>query len=137
LRRCNRTCPQQRVSLANHTARCFLDTIDIAHTIVNALEDKKGEDIVLLDIHEVSDFTDYFVICSGTSDRMLQALADAAVEQVRAQHEFKGRTEGEPREGWVLVDFGNVVLHLFSPDRRAYYDLEDLWAEGKVLLHVQ
>lgn len=102
-----------------------------------ALEDKKGEDILLLDIHEVAYFADYFVICSGTSDRMVQALADAAVEQVKKQFDLNGRVEGLPAYGWVLVDFGDVILHVFSPDRRQYYRLEDLWIDGKILLRVQ
>lgn len=104
---------------------------------MSALEDKKGEDILLLDIHEVAYFADYFVICSGTSDRMVQALADAAVEQVKKQFDLNGRVEGLPAYGWVLVDFGDVILHVFSPDRRQYYRLEDLWIDGKILLRVQ
>jgi ribosome-associated protein len=101
------------------------------------LEDKKGEDIVLLDISEMSDFADYFVICSGTSDRMLQALANAVVERVRETYHVKPRIEGLPQEGWVLADYGNLIVHLFSPDRRDYYRLEELWGKGKVLLHLQ
>lgn len=105
--------------------------------MVNVLEDKKGEDILLLDIHEISDFADYFVICTGTSDRMLRALADAILEELRDQYRIKGSIEGEPRDGWLLGDFGNVILHLFSPDRRDYYRLEDLWSQGKVLVRLQ
>ena len=101
------------------------------------MEEKKGEDILLLDIQGLASFADYFVICSGTSDRMLHALADAAVEQARQEHAVRGRIEGEAREGWVLVDFGDVILHLFSPDRRSYYRLEELWSSGKILLHLQ
>jgi ribosome-associated protein len=101
------------------------------------LEDKKGEDIVLMDISEISDFADYFVLCNGNSDRQLQALADAAIEKVNEVYQFKPRVEGRPQEGWLLADFGNVVLHLFSPERRDYYRLEELWAKGRVLLHVQ
>jgi ribosome-associated protein len=101
------------------------------------LEEKKGEDIVLLDIHETSSFADYFIICSGSSNRMLDALADAAVEQARKMHKVRSRIEGSPDHGWVLVDFGDVILHLFSPERRQYYRLEELWAQGKVLLHLQ
>jgi ribosome-associated protein len=104
---------------------------------VNTLEEKKGEDILLLDIQGLAPFADYFVICSGTSDRMLSALADATVDQVKRQYQVRARIEGEPREGWVLVDFGDIILHLFSPDRRDYYRLEDLWSEGKVLLRLQ
>lgn len=68
---------------------------------------------------------------------MLQALADAAVEKVHKQHHLPARVEGVPQDGWVLVDFGDVILHLFSPDRRDYYRLEELWAQGKVLVRLQ
>jgi len=91
----------------------------------------------LLDLNEIASFTDYFVICNGTTDRMLNALADAVVDDMREQHKKRGRKEGEARGGWLIVDYGDVVLHLFSPDQRAYYQLEELWNEGKVLLRVQ
>jgi ribosome-associated protein len=80
---------------------------------------------------------DYFVICSGGSDRTIRALAQAAREEVKGSYRTKGRVEGNPEDGWVLVDFGDVILHVFSPDQRNYYRLEDLWNEGKVLLHLQ
>jgi ribosome-associated protein len=109
----------------------------LARTIANVLEERKGENIVLLDILGLSDFADYFVICSGSSDRMLSALADDVVDHMRDHHKIKARPEGLARDGWVLVDYGAVVLHLFSPDRRDFYSLEDLWGQGKVLLHLQ
>lgn len=109
----------------------------MSRTIVNALEDKKGEDIVLLDLKGVVPFTDYFVICSGTSDRMLRALMEAALDKVRDDHKLKTRVEGEVVDGWLLADFGDVILHIFSKVQREYYLLEELWKEGKVLLHVQ
>jgi ribosome-associated protein len=68
---------------------------------------------------------------------MLQALANAAIEEVKERYGFRGRIEGDTFGGWVLIDFGDVILHLFSPDRRDYYRLEELWSEGKVLLRVQ
>lgn len=68
---------------------------------------------------------------------MMDALAKDAVEQVHHEYDIKGRVEGSPREGWVLVDFGDVILHLFSPERRGYYRLEDLWGKGRVVLHLQ
>jgi ribosome-associated protein len=68
---------------------------------------------------------------------MLDALADTVMESMRVQHKKKGRKEGEARDGWLAVDYGDVVVHLFSPDQRAYYQLEELWNEGKVLLRVQ
>jgi ribosome-associated protein len=104
---------------------------------VNVIEEKKGEDIILLDIREIAPFADFFVICSGTSNRMLDALADAAVEQVKKNFDLRARIEGNPNDGWVLADFGDVILHLFSPDRREYYRLEELWSKGKILLRLQ
>lgn len=68
---------------------------------------------------------------------MVQALADAAIEQVKNKFDLIGRIEGLPAYGWVLVDFGDVILHIFSPERRQYYRLEDLWIHGKILLRVQ
>lgn len=109
----------------------------MARDIVDALEDKKGEDIVLMDIKEIASFTDYFVICTGTSDRMLDALANSAIDEIRKKHKKKAKKQGNSRDGWVVVDFGDVVLHLFSPDQRDYYQIEDLWENGKVLLRLQ
>ena len=109
----------------------------MARNVVDVLEEKKGEDIVILDIKELADFCDYFVISSGTSDRMLQALADGVIENMRQHHKLKGRLEGLPQDGWLLIDFGDVIVHLFSPDRRNYYRLEELWSRGKVILRLQ
>ena len=110
--------------------------LEIAHTIVNSLEEKKGEEILLLDIQKVSTFSNYFIICTGTSNRMLDALADAVLLSVNEKHKIKGRIEGTPNCGWMVVDFGLILVHLFSPDQRNYYKLEELWHEGKIVLHV-
>ena len=68
---------------------------------------------------------------------MLDALADGTLDAVRTKHRKKGRKQGEARDGWVVVDYGDVVVHLFSPDQREHYDLEELWQDGKILLRVQ
>lgn len=91
----------------------------------------------MLDIREHAIFADFFVICDGTSDRMLKALQDAVRDEIRQGFDLHARFEGEPRDGWVLVDYGDVVVHLFSPEKRDYYRLEDLWSQGKVLIHLQ
>lgn len=117
--------------------RCHLEGIECAKTVVNALEGKKAENILLLDIKTISAFTDYFVIAEGTSDRMLDSLSALVVEVLKKKHGLSSRTEGHARDGWVLVDAGDVVIHLFSPDQRSYYRLEELWSKGKVLLRVQ
>ncbi len=117
--------------------RCSLTILDTARAIVNLLEDKKGEDILLLDIHEIASFADYFVIATGTSDRMLDALARALHDDVKKNFGLDSRKEGESREGWLVIDFGDIVVHLFSPEQRDYYRLEQLWERGKTLLRVQ
>lgn len=109
----------------------------MAHEIVGSLEAKKAEDILLLDLQKVASFTDFFILCTGTSDRMLDALAEATLDSIRKQHRKRGIREGEARDGWVVVDFGDVVVHLFSAEQRRYYDLEELWKDGRVLLKVQ
>jgi ribosome-associated protein len=101
------------------------------------LEEKKGENILLLDIREQAYFADYFIICTGTSDRMLRALGDAVGERVDNAHDLKTRFEGVAEDGWLLLDYGDIIVHLFSPDRRNYYRLEELWSAAKVLLHLQ
>ncbi|MBM3179873.1 MAG: ribosome silencing factor [Chloroflexi bacterium] len=105
--------------------------------MVNSLEDKKGEGIVLIDLKDIVTFTDYFIICTGTSDRMLDALANASLDEMRKKRRKKGKKEGNSRDGWVVVDYGDVVVHLFSPDQRDFYRLEELWEDGKVLLRLQ
>ena len=77
------------------------------------------------------------MICSGTSDRMLNGLADATLETAKKSYGINGRVEGYPENGWLLVDFGDVIVHLLSPDQRGYYRIEDLWEKGKMLLHLQ
>lgn len=114
------------------------DALMIAHTIVNILDEKKGEDILLMDLLGVCSFTDYFVIATGVSERTIRALADDVVRKVRKEHQLHPRgQEGEPASGWVLLDFGDVIVHLFSEEMRDFYRLEDLWRDGQVLLRVQ
>lgn len=114
-----------------------MDALAVARTLVDALEDKKAENILLMDLQGIAPFTDYFVICSGSSDRMLKALANGALDTVRETHKVKARIEGDSMAGWILADFGDVILHVFSADQREYYLLEELWSEGKILLHMQ
>ncbi len=77
------------------------------------------------------------MLCTGTSNRMLDALADGVLEKVQQQHRRKGRREGAADAGWIVLDYGDIVVHLFDPEMRNYYRLEELWAEGKVLLRLQ
>jgi len=101
------------------------------------LEEKKAENLVLIDIKKLAIFADYFIICSGTSDRMLLALANSVIEHIHNKYQWSVRLEGESRGGWILIDAGDIIVHLFSPEQRNYYKLEELWSQGKLLLHLQ
>lgn len=114
-----------------------MEPLELARSIAEALEDKKGEDILILDLQNLAPVSDYFVICSGSSDRTINALMDAVIAEAREKFKLKPKQEGRPEEGWLLADFGSVVVHVFSTDQREYYQLEDLWSQGKVLLHMQ
>jgi ribosome-associated protein len=85
----------------------------------------------------VASFSDYFIICNGTSDRMINSLADVVEDQARNIHHLHGHREGQAGSGWIVIDFGDIVAHIFSPDQRDYYRLENLWEKGKILLRLQ
>jgi ribosome-associated protein len=85
----------------------------------------------------VAIFTDYFIICSGTSDRMLRSLVRAANDAMAELDMNKGKTIGSASNGWIAVDFNDIVLHIFSPQQRQFYNLEELWSQGKTLLRVK
>lgn len=92
----------------------------------------------MLDIRDQAVFTDFFLICNGESERQLQALADGIAETAKQKTDTQPwGIEGEAASGWLLVDFGDVVVHLFSDEKRRYYNLEDLWIDGHVVLRMQ
>jgi ribosome-associated protein len=105
---------------------------------VESVLDKKGEGILLLDIRDQAIFTDYFLLASADSSRQLQAIADGLLETAKKKADIRPwGVEGEPESGWMLVDFGDVVVHLFEPEKREYYNLEDLWREAHVVVRMQ
>ena len=99
----------------------------ILTTVSQALAGKKGEDIVVLDLRKVSSFTDYFVIASGQNQKQLLAMADAVQDDLRAQGRRPLHVEGYPRQEWILLDYPGLVVHIFTPKSRSFYDLERLW----------
>ncbi len=104
---------------------------------MDSILDKKGSDIVLLDIREQAVFANYFLICSGENERQLKALAENVAGDAKHKADTLANSiEGEAQYGWVLVDFGDLIVHLFSPEKRDYYDLEDLWRDARVVLRV-
>jgi len=100
---------------------------EIAHLVANALDDLKAKDIITLDVRDIAGFTDYMVIASGTSNRHVKSLADRAREKAREAGVTAIGMEGEQLGEWVLVDFGDVVVHVMLPEARQFYDLERLW----------
>lgn len=106
---------------------------DKALALANAIVEKKAFDIRIFDLRPVSSFTDFFVIATGTSRRHVQALADAAVELARGIGERPLGVEGERPGRWILVDLGDVVMHLFDAEARDFYALERLWDEAETV----
>lgn len=96
---------------------------------VRAAADKKAGDLVVLDVGDLLSITDYFVICSGTSDRQVRTIVDEVQSKLREAGTRPLRTEGEAGGGWVLIDYGEFVVHVFTEETRAYYDLERLWKD--------
>ena len=92
--------------------------------------DKKAADIVLLRTSEVTTMADYFVICSGRTDRQLQALAGSIIDELRKEGIRPLGVEGRGAARWVLLDYGSVIVHLFAPEEREYYGLERLWSHA-------
>ena len=105
----------------------------MAQIACKAIDDKKGQDIKIIDIHNVSVIADYFVIASGTNSNQVQAIVDNVEEQLgRAGFEAK-QIEGNRNSSWILMDYGDVIVHGFDEENRLFYDLERIWRDGKVL----
>ncbi len=111
--------------------------LDLARRIVELAEDKKAADIVLLDLGELTTLADAFVICSGGSERQIAAIADGITGGLRDEGVRPIGREGTAELHWVLLDFGSVIVHVFTPPERDYYQLERHWAGARVVLRVQ
>jgi ribosome-associated protein len=108
----------------------------MAHRIVELASAKKASDIVLLDVRGQTTMTDYFVICSGASDRQLGAIADGIAEGLHADGTHLLSREGDASSHWVLLDAGGVIVHVMSVPEREFYQLEKLWSNASLLLHI-
>ncbi|HET9722633.1 MAG TPA: ribosome silencing factor [Actinomycetota bacterium] len=102
----------------------------IAAAAARAAADKQAQDVVILDVHELIVITDYFVVCTGTSDRQVKTLVEEIEKALRALGEKPVRREGEQGSRWVLLDYVDVVVHVFAEEEREYYDLERLWRDA-------
>lgn len=108
----------------------IVDTPTRVREAVAAAEDRKAVDLRVLHLEKVSDFTDFFLICSGTSERQVQAIADAVQERMREGQVRPLHVEGFNRGQWVLLDYGDFVVHIFQEEPRRFYSLERLWGDA-------
>jgi ribosome-associated protein len=112
-----------------------MQTLAIDHpqvaAIVEVLQEKKGLDILLMDLKEINDSADFFVLCTGTSDMHVRSLAEAVRDKLREQGERAWHVEGLENRRWVLLDFVDIVVHVFRQDAREFYALERLWGDAE------
>lgn len=110
-----------------------MDSKEIAKLAITALEDKKAEDIKVIDISEVSVIADYFIIANGTNRSQIQALSDNVEEKLGKAGVPLRQIEGYDTANWVLLDFHDVIIHIFDKENRLFYDLERIWRDGKLI----
>jgi len=113
------------------------EALALARRIVDLASDKKASDIVLLEIGGLTTLADYFVICSGSSERQLGAIADGIAEGLRDEGVRSIGREGSSTAHWMLLDYGSVIVHIMAQPERDFYQLERLWAEAPILLRLQ
>ncbi len=117
--------------------RNALEALELAHAIVDLTTQVMASDIVMLDISALTIIADYFIIVTGESDRQLGAISEHTVEELQKQHGIRPLSvEGTPASGWLLVDYGSVVLHIFAPEQRAHYRLEELWSKARTVVRL-
>jgi ribosome-associated protein len=109
----------------------------LARRVVELAEDKQASDIVMLDLRKLQTYTDYLVVCSGESDRQLKAILEAIDQGVVEDLGREARVEGIADSGWVLLDYGDVIVHVFSKPLREFYQIEQLWSHANPVVVVQ
>jgi len=113
-----------------------LEKIDIAKKITDAALEKQASDIVILDMQGICSFADYFVICSGESDRQLEAIADEIDDALAKDHITPRRHQGSADSGWIIIDLVDIIVHIFSTEQREFYTLEEMWQQASVVLKI-
>ncbi|MEW6729745.1 MAG: ribosome silencing factor [Acidobacteriota bacterium] len=120
---------RQRTNAVSKLSEAQLSDVRV-ETAIRAASDKKATNIVLLDLQEIASFTDYFVICSGTSNRQVQAITDEIRERLNSLGASVAHIEGYQTAEWVLIDYGDFIVHIFTETARQFYDLERLWRDA-------
>lgn len=115
----------------------LLDTAQLAKAAVDIASDKKASDVLLLDIRDVTVIADYFVICSGSNSRQIKSIADTIDDDLGQQGATLLHREGTADSGWMLLDYGSVIVHIFGIKEREYYHLERLWSDAKTVVYLQ
>jgi ribosome-associated protein len=105
--------------------------------MVDAVAERLGSDIVMLDMQDVSLLADYFVLCNAESTPQIRAIVEEVEKRAKEAGGRLLHVEGEPESGWVLLDYGSVVLHIFDPELRTYYNLEELWKQARLVVRIQ
>lgn len=111
----------------------MMESKEMAKLAIEALEDKKAEDIRLINIAEISVLGDYFIIASGSNRSQIQALADNVQEKLGRAGVMTKTVEGYDTANWVLMDFGDIIVHVFDKENRLFYNLERIWRDGKLM----
>lgn len=110
---------------------------EITVTAFKALEDKKGEEITVIDISEISVMADYFIIVGGSNKNQVQALADNVSDELEKLDVHPKHIEGYSSANWILLDYGDVIIHVFNQEDRLFYDLERIWKDGKNIKNIE
>jgi len=118
--------------MQNNNESMELESKKVAQLAIAALDDKKAEEIKVIDISEVSVIADYFIIAGGNNPNQIRAMCDNVQEVLEKEGHFCKQTEGYDTANWVLMDFGDVIIHIFDRENRLLYDLERIWRDGKI-----
>lgn len=116
------------------TKNATLSSTELSNLVVKGMQEKKGQDIVVMDLRKVKNaFTDYFVICSGSSDTQIDAIGDSIdFEVFKARNENPFHKEGKENKEWILLDYVDVVAHVFKKEKRDFFRLEELWGDAEI-----
>ncbi len=135
---CYNSCGGHAESIfTNQVGGKLLDSNEQAHEIADIISDTKGSDIIVLDIRPVSPIADYFVIATADNERQANAIVEEIEKRMKARKILPYGTDGEVNSGWVLLDYGDVLVHIFDPGTRDFYQLEELWSNAPTVVRIQ